>query len=63
MEPSIQTPAIVEAIANIREQKTKELEGSTFCVIPHDSIDSEPIPDHLNLVKKHPKLASKFMDR
>src|SRR3954468_20763703 len=55
--------AVVEAIANIREQKTKELESSTFSVIPHDSIDSEPILDHLTLVKKHPKLASKFMDR
>src|SRR3954471_13931049 len=55
--------AAVEAIANIREQKTKELEGSPFCVIPHDYIDSDPIPDHLTLVKKHPKLASKFMDR
>ena len=29
--------AIVEAIANIREQKTKDLEGSTFSMIPHDS--------------------------
>src|SRR3954467_10299509 len=55
--------AVVEAIANIWEHKTKDLEGSTFSVIPHDSIDSEPIPDHLTLVKKHPKLASKFMDR
>ena len=32
-------------------------------MIPHDSIDSEPIPDHLTLVNKQPKLAYKFMDR
>ncbi len=53
----------MEAITNIREQKVKELEGRTFSVIPHDSIDPEPVPDHLTLIKKHPKLASKFMDR
>src|SRR3954463_399318 len=35
--------AVVEAITNIREQKTKELEGSTLSVLPHDSIDSEHV--------------------
>src|SRR4051812_27137188 len=36
--------AVVEAITNMRDHKAQELEGSKFYVIPHDSIDSDPVP-------------------
>ncbi|KAK1643793.1 hypothetical protein QYE76_061598 [Lolium multiflorum] len=54
--------AIMKAITDIREHKTKDLIGSEFAHIPHMEEDDDPTLNHFKLAKRKPVEAAKYMD-
>ncbi|KAK1642873.1 hypothetical protein QYE76_060678 [Lolium multiflorum] len=54
--------AIMRAITDIREHKTKELMGSKFAHIPHMEEEDDPMLNHFKLAKHKPAEAAKYMD-
>jgi hypothetical protein len=54
--------AIMRAITDIREHKTKELIGSEFAHIPHMEEEDDPMLNHFKLAKRKPAEAAKYMD-
>ncbi|KAK1698461.1 hypothetical protein QYE76_015158 [Lolium multiflorum] len=54
--------AIMKAITDIREHKTKELIGSEFAHIPHMEEEDDPMLNHFKLAKRKPTEAAKYMD-
>ncbi|KAK1693779.1 hypothetical protein QYE76_010476 [Lolium multiflorum] len=54
--------AIMRAITDIREHKTKELMGSEFSHIPHMKEEDDPMLNHFKFAKRKPIEAAKYMD-
>ena len=54
--------AIMRAITDIREHKTKELMGSEFSHIPHMEEEDYPMLNHFKFAKRKPAEAAKYMD-
>ncbi|KAK1633050.1 hypothetical protein QYE76_007365 [Lolium multiflorum] len=54
--------AIMKAITNIREHKTKDLIGSEFAHIPHMEEEDDPTLNHFKFAKRKPAEAAKYMD-
>ncbi|KAK1698460.1 hypothetical protein QYE76_015157 [Lolium multiflorum] len=54
--------AIMRAITDIREHKTKELIGSEFSHIPHMEEEDDPMLNHFKYAKRKPAEAAKYMD-
>jgi hypothetical protein len=54
--------AVMRAITDIREHKTKELMGSEFTHIPHNQEEEDPMLNHYKYAKRKPIAASKYMD-
>jgi hypothetical protein len=55
--------AIMKAITDIREHKTKKLLGTKFTHIPHDEEGEDPCRDSYKFAKRHPHAAAEHMDR
>jgi hypothetical protein len=54
--------AIMKAITDIREHKTKDLIGSEFAHIPHMEEDDDPTLNHFKFAKRKSAEAAKYMD-
>ncbi|KAK1632407.1 hypothetical protein QYE76_006722, partial [Lolium multiflorum] len=54
--------AVMRAITDIREHKTKELIGSEFSHIPHLEEEDDPMLNHFKYAKRKPAEAAKYMD-
>jgi hypothetical protein len=55
--------AVMKAITDIREHKTKKLLGTKFTHIPHDEEGEDPYRDSYKFAKRHPHAAAEHMDR
>jgi hypothetical protein len=55
--------AVMKAITDIREHKTKKLLGTKFMHIPHDEEGEDPLRDSYKFAKRHPHAAEEHMDR
>jgi hypothetical protein len=54
--------AVMRAITDIREHKTKELMDSEFSHIPHNQEEEDPMLNHYKYAKRKPIAAAKYVD-
>ncbi|KAK1696946.1 hypothetical protein QYE76_013643 [Lolium multiflorum] len=54
--------AVMRAITDIQEHKTKELMDSEFSHIPHNQEEEDPMLNHYKYAKRKPIAAAKYMD-